>query len=50
MSIQINKNLSQRALEDYELVKKAIDGDQKAYAVLMERYRTSILPYDVKNG
>ena len=42
MSVQINKNLSQRALEDYELVKKAIDGDQKAYAILMDRYRTSI--------
>ncbi len=34
--------LSPRASEDYEFVKKAILGDQKAYAVLMERYRNSI--------
>ena len=34
--------LSPRASEDYEYVKKAIKGDQKAYAVLMERYRNSI--------
>ena len=42
MEVKINKNLSQRALEDYELVKKAIDGNQRAYADLMERYRSSI--------
>ena len=42
MEVKINKNLSQRALEDYEFVKKAVAGDQKAYAELMERYRTSI--------
>ncbi len=35
-------NLSQRAQEDYELVQKAIQGDQKAYTILMERYRNSI--------
>ncbi len=42
MEVKINKNLSQRALEDYEFVKQAVAGDQKAYAELMERYRTSI--------
>jgi RNA polymerase sigma-70 factor (ECF subfamily) len=42
MGVKINKNLSQRALEDYELVKQAVDGNQKAYAELMERYRSSI--------
>lgn len=42
MEVKINKNLSQRALEDYELVKQAVDGDQRAYAELMERYRSSI--------
>ena len=42
MEVKINKNLSQRALEDYELVKKAVEGDQRAYANLMERYRSSI--------
>ena len=42
MEEQINKNLSERALEDYEYVKKAIEGDQKAYTFLMERYQNSI--------
>jgi RNA polymerase sigma-70 factor (ECF subfamily) len=42
MEVKINKNLSQRALEDYGLVLKAIEGDQRAYADLMERYRSSI--------
>lgn len=42
MDTKINKNLSQRALEDYEFVKKAINGDQKSYAALMGRYRSSI--------
>ena len=42
MEVKINKNLSQRALEDYELVKKAVDGNQRAYADLMDRYRSSI--------
>jgi RNA polymerase sigma-70 factor (ECF subfamily) len=42
MDEQINKNLSERALEDYEYVKKAVEGDQKAYTFLMERYQNSI--------
>ncbi len=42
MEVKINKNLSQRALEDYGLVLKAIEGDQRAYADLMDRYRSSI--------
>jgi RNA polymerase sigma factor (sigma-70 family) len=42
MGVDINKNLSQRALEDYDFVLAAIKGDQKAYTVLMERYRSSI--------
>ncbi|MCB0552875.1 MAG: sigma-70 family RNA polymerase sigma factor [Phaeodactylibacter sp.] len=33
---------SQRALDDYSIVKKAIQGDQKAYAILMDRYRNPI--------
>ncbi len=37
------KNLSDRALEDFELVRKAVDNkDQLAYAELMERYKESI--------
>ena len=35
-------NLSARAQEDYQLVQQAIRGSQKAYTVLMERYRNSI--------
>ena len=34
--------LSARAQDDYNYVQKAIEGDQKAYAVLMDRYRNSI--------
>lgn len=35
-------NLSARGKEDYEMVLKAIDGNQKAYATLMDRYRNSV--------
>ncbi len=35
-------NLSPRAQEDYNLVLSAIDGNQKSYATLMDRYRNSI--------
>src|SRR6478735_4428632 len=43
VNAKINPNLSDKALKDYNLVKKAIDfGDQKAYAELMARYKDSI--------
>ncbi|MCH2081257.1 MAG: sigma-70 family RNA polymerase sigma factor [Saprospiraceae bacterium] len=35
-------SLSQKAQKDYELVKQAINGNQKAYSTLMDRYRHSI--------
>lgn len=35
-------NLSQKAQKDYALVQKAVKGDQKAYSLLMERYRIPI--------
>lgn len=35
-------NLSQRGQKDYDLVLAAIDGNQQAYAQLMDRYRNSI--------
>ncbi|MEM9023235.1 MAG: sigma-70 family RNA polymerase sigma factor [Bacteroidota bacterium] len=39
----ISTNLSPKAQQDYQLVRQAIDnGDQKAYAALMDRYRESI--------
>lgn len=40
--MEINPNLSDKGKHDYNLVQKAIKGDQKAYAELMSRYRDSI--------
>jgi len=34
--------LSEKALQDYELVKKALDGDEKAFARLLSRYKDTI--------
>ena len=42
MEDDINSNLSDKGKQDYTLVKKAIGGDQMAYANLMNRYRDSI--------
>lgn len=39
---EIGSKLSSKAQYDYELVKKAVKGDQSAYAKLMDRYRESI--------
>lgn len=42
-NVKLNPNLSDKALKDYNLVKKAIENaDQKAYAELMSRYKDSI--------
>lgn len=40
--MEIGSNLSDKGKYDLKLVKQAIDGDQKAYAELMERYRDAI--------
>ena len=40
--MEINPNLSTNAKNDYLLVEKAKNGDQKAYAALMQRYKDSI--------
>ena len=40
--MEININLSDKAQYDYELVLHAIEGDQKAYAELLGRYRDAI--------
>lgn len=40
--MELNTNLSDKAQYDYELVLHAIDGDQKAYAELLGRYRDAI--------
>ncbi len=37
-----NSRLSPKANEDYQLVQAAIEGDQQAYASLLERYRASV--------
>ncbi len=34
--------LSEKALQDYELVKKALEGDEKAFARLLNRYKDTI--------
>lgn len=40
--MELNQNLSDKGKEDYALVKLALDGDQRAFAQLMERYRDSL--------
>lgn len=40
--MEITTNLSEKAQYDYELVLQAIEGDQKAYAELLGRYRDAI--------
>ncbi|MBA2423116.1 MAG: sigma-70 family RNA polymerase sigma factor [Chitinophagales bacterium] len=40
--MEVNPNFSPRAQEDLDLVKSALDGDQRAYANLMNRYKDSI--------
>lgn len=42
VAVSTNLHLSQQAQDDYTWVGRAVDGDQKAYAVLMDRYRHSI--------
>lgn len=40
--MEVNTRLSEKAQRDYLLVQKATQGDQKAYADLMDRYRDAI--------
>ena len=40
--MEINPNLSDKALHDLNLVEAAKNGDQKAFAELMGRYRDAI--------
>jgi RNA polymerase sigma factor (sigma-70 family) len=41
--MEINNNLTEKALRDYSLVKQAVDqGDQRAYSELMKRYKDTI--------
>jgi len=40
--MEVNPNLSEKARHDYKLVKLAANGDEKAYAELLDRYRDAI--------
>ncbi len=40
--MEVNDHLSDKAKYDFDLVQKAVKGDQRAYAELMERYRDAI--------
>jgi len=40
--MEVNSNLSDKGRQDYELVKRAMEHDQKAYAELMHRYRDMV--------
>ncbi|MCG8412279.1 MAG: sigma-70 family RNA polymerase sigma factor [Bacteroidales bacterium] len=40
--MEINPNLSEKAKQDYKLVKLAAEGDEKAYAELLHRYKDAI--------
>ncbi len=40
--MELNENLSGRAREDYQLVVRAMAGEQKAYATLLARYKDSV--------
>jgi RNA polymerase sigma-70 factor (ECF subfamily) len=40
--MEVNANLSEKARRDYMLVQRATEGDQRAYAELMGRYRDAI--------
>jgi RNA polymerase sigma-70 factor (ECF subfamily) len=40
--MEINPNFSDKANTDYYLVKAAVNGDQKAYAELLDRYKDAI--------
>jgi len=40
--MEINKKFSDKALEDFKLIDAALEGDEKAYADLMEKYRKSV--------
>jgi RNA polymerase sigma factor (sigma-70 family) len=40
--MELNPNLSEKGQQDYKLVQKAMTGDQRSYAELLERYRDAI--------
>ncbi|MDR0981989.1 MAG: sigma-70 family RNA polymerase sigma factor [Culturomica sp.] len=40
--MEIKNNLSEKALIDYEIVKRAISGDERAYSELFKKYKDSV--------
>ncbi|MFN8209308.1 MAG: sigma-70 family RNA polymerase sigma factor [Bacteroidales bacterium] len=40
--MEVNQHLSEKGQQDFKLVTKAMAGDQKAYAELLDRYRDAI--------
>ncbi|GIV41499.1 MAG: ECF RNA polymerase sigma factor SigW [Vicingaceae bacterium] len=40
--MDVNENFSDKAKRDFQLVQKALDGDQKAYAALLKIYKEQI--------
>lgn len=40
--MEIKKKFSDKALEDFDFIDRAVTGDEQAYAALMERYRKSV--------
>lgn len=42
MEEELNGRFSSKALEDFKLIDKAVDGDEKAYAKLLSRYKRPV--------
>lgn len=42
MEEELNSRFSQKALEDFKLIDMAVDGDEKAYAKLLTRYKRPV--------
>ena len=40
--MELKRKFSKKALEDFRLIDRAVEGDEKAYAKLMQRYRKSV--------
>mgnify|MGYP001110014709 CR=1 FL=1 len=40
--MELKKKFSDKALEDFALIDKALEGDEKSYARLMDKYRKSV--------
>jgi RNA polymerase sigma factor (sigma-70 family) len=41
-NMTVNNKFPPKAVDDFKLVQSAINGDQKAYAILLNRYRNSV--------